>query len=106
MPTRESRGAPGLVRSLGVCSATAVVVGAMIEQSVFLVASDMSREVGSMTMVMAAWFIGGTVALFGTLCFAELGAAMLETGGAYIYLSRGLSPVWGFLHGWTSAMIM
>jgi APA family basic amino acid/polyamine antiporter len=78
----------------------------MIGQGVFLLASDMSREVGSMTMVMAAWLIGGTVALFGTLCFTELGAAMPEAGGAYVYLRRGLGPVWGFLHGWTSAMIM
>jgi APA family basic amino acid/polyamine antiporter len=106
MPTREIRVGPGLVRGLGVCAATAVVVGAMIGQSVFLVASDMSREVGSMTMVMAAWLIGGTVALFGTLCFAELGAALPVAGGAYIYLGRGLGPVWGFLQGWTSAMIM
>jgi basic amino acid/polyamine antiporter, APA family len=106
MPIREIRVGPGLVRGLGVCAATAVALGAMIGQGVFLVASDMSREVGSMTMVMAAWLIGGTVALFGTLCFAELGAAMPEAGGAYVYLRRGLSPVWGFLHGWTSAMIM
>jgi APA family basic amino acid/polyamine antiporter len=106
MSTTEIRAGTGLVRGLGVCAATAVVVGAMIGQSVFLVASDMSREVGSMTMVMAAWLIGGTVALFGTLCFAELGAALPVAGGAYIYLGRGLGPVWGFLQGWTSAMIM
>jgi basic amino acid/polyamine antiporter, APA family len=96
----------GLIRGLGLWAATAVVVGAIIGQSVFLVASDMSRDVRSVTMVMAAWLIGGIVALFGTLCFAELGAAMPEAGGAYIYLRRGLSPVWGFLQGWTSAMIM
>jgi APA family basic amino acid/polyamine antiporter len=96
----------GLIRGLGIWAATAIVIGSMIGQSVFLVASDMSREVGSMTMVMAVWVIGGFVALFGILCYAELGAAMPEAGGAYIYLSRGLGPVWGFLYGWTSAMIM
>jgi hypothetical protein len=44
--------------------------------------------------------------LFGAFCYAELGAAMPEAGGDYVYLSRGLSPVWGFLYGWTSSMIM
>jgi APA family basic amino acid/polyamine antiporter len=44
--------------------------------------------------------------LLGSFCFAELGAAMPEAGGEYIYLSQGLGSVWGFLFGWTSAMIM
>jgi hypothetical protein len=71
-------------------AATATVIGAMIGQSVFLVASDMSREVGSVTNVLTIWIIGGAVVLLGAFCYAELGAAMPEAGGDYIYLSRGL----------------
>jgi len=97
---------PGLIRGLGLWAATAIVIGSMIGQSVFLVASDMSREVGSAGRVLAVWIIGGAVVLFGALCYAELGAAMPEAGGDYVYLRRGLSPVWGFLYGWTSAIIM
>src|SRR6266487_6621483 len=95
-----------LVRALGMWSAIAVVVGSMVGQAVFLVASDMARELGSPTRVLAVWIIGGIVVLFGTFCYAELGAAMPEAGGDYVYLSRGLSPVWGVLFGWTSSMIM
>jgi len=78
----------------------------MIGQAVFLVASDMSREVGSMWKVLAVWIVGGVVVLFGAFCYAELGAALPEAGGDYIYLSRGIGPLWGFLFGWTSSMIM
>ena len=106
MPTREIRVGPGLVRCLSLCAATAVVVGSMIGQAIFLVPGDIARELGSPGAVMLCWTIGGFVALFGVLCYAELGAAIPEAGGAYVYLSRGLSPVWGFLYGWTSAMIM
>ena len=74
----------------------------MIGQAVFLVASDMSRELGSPARVLAVWTIGGIVVLFGSFCYAELGAAMQEAGGDYVYLSRGLSPLCGFLYGWTS----
>ena len=96
----------GLIRGLGLWAATAIVVGGMIGQSVFLVASDMSREVGSLTKVLVAWIVGGAIVLFGAFCYAELGAAMPEAGGDYVYQSRGLGPLCGFLYGWTSSMIM
>jgi APA family basic amino acid/polyamine antiporter len=102
----SSRAVPHLIRALGLWSAIAVIVGSMIGQAVFLVASDMARELGSPTRVLAVWIIGGIVVLLGAFCYAELGAAMPEAGGDYVYLSRGLSPVWGFLYGWTSSMIM
>jgi APA family basic amino acid/polyamine antiporter len=104
--TAKDGNSAGLIRGLTLLAATAIVVGAMIGQAVFLVASDMSREVGSLTKVLVAWAIGGAVVLAGALCYGELGAAMPEAGGDYIYLSRGLSPICGFLYGWTSAMIM
>jgi basic amino acid/polyamine antiporter, APA family len=96
----------GLIRGLGLWAATAIVIGSMIGQAVFLVASDMSREVGSMWKVLVVWIIGGVVVLFGAFCYAELGAAMPEAGGDYIYLGRGIGVLWGFLFGWTSSMIM
>ena len=96
----------GLVRALGLWSAIAVVVGSMIGQAVFLVGSDMAQELGSVTRLLAAWAMGGVLVFFGVCCYAELGAAMPKAGGDYVYLSRGLSPVFGFLFGWTRSMIM
>jgi APA family basic amino acid/polyamine antiporter len=89
-----------------VWAATAIVAGGMIGQSVFLVASDMSREVGSMWKVLAVWIVGGVIVLLGAFCYAELSAAMPEAGGDYIYLDRGIGHLAGFLFGWTSSMIM
>ena len=104
--TPESVKPGGLIRGLGPSAAAAIVVGSMIGQSVFLVASDMSREVSSMWKVLVVWVVGGAIVLFGAFCYAELGAAMPEAGGDYIYLGRGIGPLWGFLFGWTSSMIM
>jgi basic amino acid/polyamine antiporter, APA family len=106
MQTCDNSSAPGLIRALGLWSAIAVIVGSMIGQAVFLVASDMARELGSPTRVLAVWIIGGIVVLLGALCYAELGATMPEAGGDYVYLSRGLGSIWGFLYGWTSSIIM
>jgi basic amino acid/polyamine antiporter, APA family len=76
----------GLARALGLWSAIAVVAGAMIGQSVFLVAIDMARELGSTTEVLLTWLAGGGVVLLGCFCYAELGAALPEAGGEYVYL--------------------
>src|SRR5580658_133768 len=94
-----------LIRSLGLWSAVAIVIGDTIGTGVFLVTSDMARAVGSTTLVFAAWIIGGLVVLFGAFCYAELGAAFPQAGGNYVYLNRGLGPLWGFLFGWMSSFL-
>src|SRR6516162_4759791 len=94
-----------LIRGLGLWSATAVVVSDTIGTGIFLVTSDMARAVGSATLVLAAWVIGGLIVLFGAFCYAELGAAFPKAGGPYVYLNRGLGPLWGFLFGWMTSFL-
>ena len=94
-----------LVRGLGLLAAIAIVIGDTIGTGVFLVSSDMARVAGSAPRVMAAWLIGGFIVLFGAFCYAELGAAFPKAGGPYVYLSRGLGPLWGFLFGWMSSFL-
>src|SRR5437762_2297679 len=94
-----------LVRGLGLWAATAVVIGDTIGSGIFLVSSDMARASGSATLVFAAWILGGLIVLFGAFCYAELGAAFPKAGGPYLYLNRGLGPLWGFLFGWMSSFL-
>src|SRR6202795_5368469 len=94
-----------LIRGLGLWSAVAIVIGDTIGTGIFLVTSDMARAVGSATLVFAAWLIGGLIVLFGAFCYAELGAAFPKAGGPYVYLNRGLGPLWGFLFGWMSSFL-
>src|SRR5215472_8226457 len=96
---------PGLVRGLGVWSAIAIVTGSIIGTAIFLVPSEVSRDVGSVALVLAVWLVGGLMVLLGGFCYAEMGAAMPEAGGDYVYLARGLGPLWGYLFGWMTAMI-
>ncbi len=103
--SRASLDRSDLVRGLGLWSATAIVIGDTIGTGIFLVTSDMARAVGSATLVFAAWIIGGLIVLFGAFCYAELGAAFPRAGGPYVYLSRGLGPLWGFLFGWMSSFL-
>src|SRR5713101_4642914 len=94
-----------LIRGLGLWSAAAIVIGDTIGTGIFLVTSDMARAVGTATLVFAAWIIGGLIVLCGAFCYAELGAAFPQAGGPYVYLTRGLGPLWGFLFGWMTSFL-
>ena len=94
-----------LIRGLGLWAATAIVISDTIGSGIFLVTSDMARAVGSTKLVFAAWIIGGFIVLCGAFCYAELGAAFPGAGGPYVYLNRGLGPLWGFLFGWMSSFL-
>lgn len=65
----------------------------------------MARAVGSASLVFVAWIAGGFIVLCGAFCYAELGAAFPKAGGPYVYLNRGLGPLWGFLFGWMSSFL-
>jgi amino acid transporter len=94
-----------LARDLGPWQATAVVISTIIGTGVFLVAGPMARAAGSADLVLATWVVGTAIALSGTLCFAELGAALPRAGGMFVYLSRGLNPLCGFLFGWMNSTL-
>ncbi len=83
-----------LVRVLGLGPAIAIVIGDTIGTGVFLVASDMARDVGSAALVLIARILGLLIVLLGAFCYAELGAAFPKAGGPYVYLGRGLGPLW------------
>jgi len=94
-----------LVRGLGKWSAAAIVVGTMVGTGIFLKPAEMAADAGSLSIVLAAWVVGGLLSLFGALAFAELGAAIPEAGGEYAYLRRAFGPVWGFLFGWMHSIV-
>lgn len=53
-------------------------------------------------LMLAAWGIGGLLALAGAAAYAELAAARPAAGAEYIYLREAFGPLPAFLTGWTS----
>ena len=93
--------APTLVRGLGRLEATTIIIGGVIGSGIFLGPSIVARNVGSPGWSMAVWIVAGILATAGGLCYAELGAALPETGGTYQYLKRIYRlPLLAFLIGW------
>src|SRR5574341_1543930 len=45
--------------------------------------------------------VSGVVTLLGAITYGELAAMYPKAGGQYVYLREGISPLFGFLYGWT-----
>ncbi|MHB1863335.1 MAG: APC family permease [Gemmatimonadaceae bacterium] len=91
----------GFVKAITLTDATMLVAGAMIGSGIFIVSADMGRSVGSPGWLLVAWLLTGVMTLFGALSYGELAAMFPRAGGQYIFLRESMSPLVGFLYGWT-----
>src|SRR5579872_1895223 len=108
-PTTSTTAPPAkneLTRGLGLFDSTMIVAGSMIGTGIFIVSSDMSRLLGSPGWLLASWLITGVLTLTAALSYGELAAMMPHAGGQYVYLREALSPLWGFLYGWTLFLVI
>ncbi|MGE0552687.1 MAG: APC family permease [Gemmatimonadales bacterium] len=104
-PQPERHG-DGLKPVLSLLDASMINVGTMVASAIFLMPAVIAAKFATPGPALLVWIVGGVVSLFGALAIAELGAAMPEAGGQFVYLSRAFGPVWGFLYGWGTAVIV
>jgi len=89
----------GFIRGLGLLDSTMIVSGSMIGSGVFIVSSDIARNVGSAGWLLLVWIVTGLLTIAAALSYGELAGMMPNAGGQYIYLREAYSPLWGFLSG-------
>jgi APA family basic amino acid/polyamine antiporter len=96
----------GLVKGLGLLDSTALVVGTMIGSGIFIVSSDIARQVGSAGLLLVVWLVSAAITMTAALSYGELAAAMPHAGGQYVYLREEFGPLSGFLYGWTLFLVI
>jgi len=92
----------GLLRHVGLRSATALVVANMIGAGIFTTTGFQAEALGHPGYIFLLWIVGGILALCGALCFAELGAAMPEAGAEYVYLRETYGQAFAFMSAFVS----
>ncbi len=95
-----------LPRVLGLWDVVMIVVGGVIGSGIFLSPRSIAAAVPSPLIMLAVWVIGGMFSFFGAVSFAELGAAMPQAGGIYIYLREAYGKLPSFLFGWTLFLVI
>ena len=93
-------------RRLGLFSATMAVIGGIVGSGIFRTPAAVAERVGSPRLALAAWVLGGAIALAGAFCFAELGQRRPRAGGGYVYLREAWGPLPAFLYGWALLLVI
>ena len=98
----ENKEGNHVLHKIGPFSASNIVIANMVGAGIFTTSGLIMSGIGNPWFLIILWITGGIIALCGALSYAELGAAMPQAGGDYIFLSRLYSPLFGFLSGWVS----
>ena len=86
-----------LERDLGLKSVIAISMGAMIGSGIFILPGIAMAEAGP--SVILAFVIAAILVFPAAVSIAELGTAMPEAGGDYIFIERGMGPAAGTIAG-------
>src|SRR5438552_12215444 len=105
---RPSEAGPGtgLRRALGAWDGALITIGSVVGTGIFLTTSSMARSLPHSGLLLLVWVVGGLLTLAGALTYAELGALYPQAGGIYLFLKEAYGPIWGFLYGWASFLVI
>ncbi|XP_069829229.1 b(0,+)-type amino acid transporter 1-like isoform X2 [Dendropsophus ebraccatus] len=95
-----------LKRELGLTSAVSMIAGTMIGSGIFMSPQWVLYYMGSPGASLCIWAACGLLAMLGSLCYAELGTVIKESGGEYIYILRNVGSLPAFLLAYTSVTVV
>ncbi len=97
----ENQNQDDFKRELGLLDGTMLVVGSMIGSGIFIVSSDIARQVGSAGWLTLIWVISGLITVIAAVSYGELSAMFPKAGGQYVYLKEAYGKLIAFLYGWS-----
>lgn len=83
-----------------------IVAGSMIGSGIFIVSTDIVRNVGSAGWLIVVWLITGLMTVMAAVSYGELSGMYPKAGGQYVYLKEAFNPLAGFLYGWSSFTVI
>ncbi|QDP84116.1 amino acid permease [Chryseobacterium sp. SNU WT5] len=87
-------------KKLKLWDATMLVMGSMIGSGIFIVSSDMMRNLGSGYWLIAVWVITAIMTIAAAISYGELSSMFPKAGGQYTYITEIFGKMSGFLYGW------
>ena len=97
---------PTFQRTIGMYTATSLVIGSVIGSGIFMRPAEMAALLGSPLQILLIWVIGGVLTLFVAMVNAEVGAMLPETGGQYYFMRKMYGSFWAYLYGWANFAVI
>lgn len=94
------------IKKLNTLDATMLVMGSMIGSGIFLVSSEVGRQLTSPYLWIGTWILTTFLTITGAYAYGKLSSLFPQTGGQYVYLKEAYSPMTGFLFGWTTFLVI
>lgn len=85
---------------MGLLDVTMIGVGAMVGAGIFVLTGIAAGAAGPALILSFA--LNGIITVFTAMVYAELGSAIPEAGGGYLWVKEGLPGPSAFLAGWMS----
>jgi APA family basic amino acid/polyamine antiporter len=107
-PRPDARTGPAteLARGLNLWDTTLVVLGLVLGGGIFLTPSAIAAAIPSEKAILAAWVVGGILAIIGGLVYAEMGAMVPRAGGMYLYFREAFGELPAFLYAWVAYWVI
>jgi len=101
----ENHPEKSLIRQLGLFDSSMMMMGIVIGSGIFVTTGLIAQALPSASLILLCWLVGGALTLAGASIYAELGVAMPEAGGQYVYLREAYGPLPAFLFGWLMILV-
>lgn len=95
-----------LKKNVSLINGVGLIVGTVIGSGIFVSPTSILEETNSIGAALLIWLGCGLIALFGSLCYAELGTCIKKSGGEYSYLMEAFGKIPAYLFAWTSVLII
>jgi APA family basic amino acid/polyamine antiporter len=95
-----------LSRGLSLWNTSLLVIGLTVGGGIFLTPNSISKAVPTEAGILGLWVAGGLLAIVGGLVYAELGAALPQPGGMYVFFREAFGELPAFLYAWVGFWII
>ncbi|XP_028847985.1 b(0,+)-type amino acid transporter 1-like isoform X3 [Denticeps clupeoides] len=91
---------------VGLISGVSLIASTMIGSGIFMSPQSVMENIGSPGASLVIWACCGLLTTLASLCYAELGTVIRDSGGEYVYILRTAGQPAAFLFIFTSVVVV